>query len=78
MSSRKDEFSGWRAPKEGSGVPGKAYDPVKPEPEGIPAGGEPVSHGTPMSQEDYDRLKDEAEHGRSPSDKNAQIDPSAC
>ena len=78
MSSKKDDFSAWETSKEGSSGPGKEYDPAAPEPKGNPAGGESVSHGSPLSPKDYEKLKNEAERGRSPSGKDAQIDPSAC
>jgi len=79
MSHRKDNRSGWTPHEGGSAGQGEEFDPSAPEPEDVPATtGEPVSHGTPMSRKDYEKLKDEAEHGRSPSNENAQIDPSAC
>ena len=78
MSHRNDDPPDWITPQDGSTSPGEEFDPAAPEPEDIPASGEPVSHGTPVSPEDYERLKDEAKRGRLPSDVNAQIDPSAC
>lgn len=78
MNPTKDDPPDWTAPRNGSAGPGKGFDPAEPQPEDIPAGGEPISHGTPLHPEDYDRLKDDARRGRSPSDVDAQIDPAAC
>lgn len=78
MSHRKDDPPDWTTPQDGSAGPGEGFDPAAPQPENVPAGGEPIPHGTPLSPEDYNKLKDEARRGRSPSDVDAQIDPAAC
>lgn len=74
--SRKEDS--WSTPEDGKTGPGEEFNPGDPEPESSWVRHQPVSHGTPIRRKDYERLKDEAEHGGSPSDENAQVDPSAC
>jgi hypothetical protein len=82
MSRKKDEPSDWETPEGGSSEAGKSFDPAAPEEPGeepaAPAERGPVSHGTPLGRELYEKLKDDARRDRSPSDTEAQVDPSAC
>ena len=66
------------SPRAGSAGPGKAVDPTKIKDEHAPPGaprGAPAP-GTPMSDKDYDALKERAKTTRLPPSKHEQEDPS--
>jgi hypothetical protein len=63
--TKKDDESAPAGPvvSEGRGEKGRDYEPARPVCEEEPTGGRPVTHGTPLSPEEYARLKERATRG---------------
>jgi hypothetical protein len=64
MPDEDDSARGGRVGGEGRSEPGREFDPRQPECEDeAPAPGRPVTHGTPLAPDEYERLKERARRG---------------